>query len=116
MSGMSKTEWRGLVERYRALRREWDAAFDAYNALPPQDSGDTDEERRYDAAREAAYTFEDDLLEVTPPDAEAALFQLKLFGERFHGLDIDDESVTTADEPGGPILQRIQGALAKLAS
>ena len=113
MADVTEQEWASLVEQYAKLRREWDKAFDAYNALPPCDSGDTDEERRYEAAREAAYDFEDRLLAITPPNAEAALYQLKLFGERFHGLDFDDETMVSADEPGGPILRRIQSAFAQ---
>lgn len=114
MAEVTQKEWTALVERYTVLRREWDAASDAYNALPPAESGDTEEERRYEAAREAAFEFEERLLDATPPNAAAALFQLRLFGERYHGLDLDDPSVTSADDPGGPILRRIEGAFAEL--
>lgn len=111
MGEVSVEEWDALVREYQAAERSWDQAFDAYNLLPPQESGDTVEERRYEAARDAAYAIEDRLLALRPPSVEAALYQLKLFGVRHHDVDVDGEPMESEDPLEGGVIRRIHGML-----
>lgn len=108
--------WETLVERYEEARRVTDAAFEAYNHLEPADSGDTPEELRYEAARDAEIAIEDELLAMKAPDLAAVAYQLKIFGLRYHSADFDDEPMSGEDQPSGPILRRIHQALLSAAS
>lgn len=108
---VSSEEWAALVHEYQEAERVWDEAFDAYNLLEPQESGDTPEERRYEAARDVAYRLEDRLLAMRPPNAEAALYQLRLFGIRHHDVDVDDDPMDSEDPLEGGVVRRVHAAL-----
>ena len=115
MISVSAELWADLVRVYEAAVADSDLAFAAYDRLPPAGSGDTDEERRYDAARAIMIEHEDRLLAVKPPSLGAAAYQLKLFGLRYHFVDMDEPPMAGEDIPAGPILRSIHDTLPEIS-
>lgn len=109
----SSISWIDLVAEYEAAMARSDAAFAAYDALEPADSGDAEEERHYEAAFAAFQAAEDRLLGTVAPDLSGVALQLRIFAERFHCAELSEPEMSGEDRPAGAILRRILAGVAQ---
>jgi len=99
--------WIDRVAEYEAAMARSDAAFAAYDALEPADSGDTEEERHYEEAFAAFQAAEARVLGMVAPDLSGVALQLRIFAERFHCAELSEPEMSGEDRPAGAILRRI---------
>jgi len=97
MMAVTEAQWRDLVDAYEAAVAASDEALETVEADRPSVAGSV-EEAAYDRCWAASVAAEDRLLDVVAPNLDAVAYQLRVFAERFHQVDLAQR--TGAEEIG----------------
>jgi hypothetical protein len=106
MTAVTVEQWDELVAAYEAAGVKSDQALEISEADGPGEPGSA-ADLHYEACWAAFGAAEDELLSAVAPTADALIYQLRVFAERFHQADLTVAETAGEDRPAGEFLRCI---------